>query len=48
MRRDISSKDKKIKEVKDLFTDGKEYKISQFADETSLLLDGSENFLDTA
>jgi hypothetical protein len=36
------------KDVKGIIIDGEEYKISQFADDTSLLLDGSEKYLNTA
>jgi hypothetical protein len=39
---------KDIKGIKIDAVDGEEYKISQFADDTSLLLDGSENSLNTA
>ena len=41
----LAIKIKQNKDVKGIIIDGEEYKISQFADDTSLLLDGSEKLL---
>ena len=41
----LAIKIKQNKDVKGIIIDGEEYKISQFADDTSLLLDGSEKSL---
>ena len=38
----LAIKIRQSNDVKGIIIDGEEYKISQFADDTSLLLDGSE------
>ena len=39
---------RKNNEIKGIFINGKEYKLSQYADDTQLILDGSEKSLKTA
>ena len=48
MRRILAAKMRNCKEIKGIIIDGEEFKMSQFADDTTLLLDGSNKSINTA